>query len=550
MSRIVFDNERPVAEVDPGRADVACFVGLIRCNPGATISTAMQNWLTLHGWIGGPFARIFAPADGTAVPVLACVDVPLPIETYPTFTALFDAGGPTSSFGTDYVATAVRTFFAQGGKRCYVVRMDDPVVPKGATNLAAGVNIDDSSSRVVKLQKMLPSTVYGVDDQTGWHGVGHLAGLPEVSFLAMPDLPILAASDVSGAAGAAPNPATGPEQFTVCSNEDLTPETPVSYGPFAPRLLQSDYSGWMTGVWAVLQYLSTYGSSLREVQFVAAFPMPQDSDPAFAAETPVGAVTDIHAVVAQVMPENVMSPLLSEGISTAFLQLTYPWLRTTGSSVLLEGLEPPDGALTGILARNALTRGTFTSATKITPAEIYDVSPILPAQETTVPAMPLVWGSDANPSTVKPLIERFSLFGFTPAGMALLSDVTTYPGESYRPASIHRLVAVILRACRNLGQDVVFQQNGPTLWVRVQTFLRTLMTRLWQANALDGASAGDAFSVRCDRSTMTQNDLDNGRLVALVSFNAASTIELIHVTLALQTSGTSSQTIAQLAEAS
>jgi hypothetical protein len=49
---------------------------------------------------------------------------------------------------------------------------------------------------------------------------------------------------------------------------------------------------------------------------------------------------------------------------------------------------------------------------------------------------------------------------------------------------------------------------------------------------------------------MTQNDLDNGRLVALVSFNAASTIELIHVTLALQTSGTSSQTIAQLAEAS
>ena len=113
MSRIVFDNERPVAEVDPGRADVACFVGLIRCNPGATISTAMQNWLTLHGWIGGPFARIFAPADGTAVPVLACVDVPLPIETYPTFTALFDAGGTTSSFGTDYVATAVRTFFAQ-----------------------------------------------------------------------------------------------------------------------------------------------------------------------------------------------------------------------------------------------------------------------------------------------------------------------------------------------------------------------------------------------------------------------------------------------------
>ena len=35
-----------------------------------------------------------------------------------------------------------------------------------------------------------------------------------------------------------------------------------------------------------------------------------------------------------------------------------------------------------------------------------------------------------------------------------------------------------------------------------------------ELNALDGATPADAFSVRCDRSTMTQNDLDNGRLVA------------------------------------
>jgi hypothetical protein len=49
---------------------------------------------------------------------------------------------------------------------------------------------------------------------------------------------------------------------------------------------------------------------------------------------------------------------------------------------------------------------------------------------------------------------------------------------------------------------------------------------------------------------MTQNDLDNGRLVALVTFNAASTIELIRVTMALETSGTSSQANIALAEAS
>jgi phage tail sheath protein FI len=88
------------------------------------------------------------------------------------------------------------------------------------------------------------------------------------------------------------------------------------------------------------------------------------------------------------------------------------------------------------------------------------------------------------------------------------------------------------------------------LWARVATFLGQLMTRLWQLDALDGDTITDAFSVRCDRGTMTQNDLDNGRLVAEVSFNAAATIELIRVTLAVETSGTSAQSIAALAEAS
>jgi hypothetical protein len=73
--------------------------------------------------------------------------------------------------------------------------------------------------------------------------------------------------------------------------------------------------------------------------------------------------------------------------------------------------------------------------------------------------------------------------------------------------------------------------------------------RLWQLDALDGDTISDAFSVRCDRSTMTQNDLDNGRLVAMVSFNAASTVELIRVTLALETSGASPQGGSVVAEA-
>lgn len=522
MSRIVFESARPIPQVDPGRADVACFVGLVRCIPGAAIPTAVQDWLTQQGWLDGPYARPLSPIE----------DIPIAVETYSAYTALFDAGGSPESEGTDYVSAAVRTFFAQGGKKCYIVRMADPVDSS-----------DSPETKAAKLQKLLPARDNSLDDQRGWHGVGHVAGLSDVSFLVLPDLPVLTASAPAGAQGQTPVTPAGPEQFQECSTHDLTATPPPTYGAAAPRLTPDDYGRWAAAVRSILQYLSN--GSLRELQLVAALPLPQHTGVATAAESAEDVLSqDIHDVIAAQMSETAG---LDSSISSAFLQLAYPWIKTTSSGVLLETLEPPDGALAGILARNALTRGTFTNAVKVVPAEIYDIWPALPHVETQAAAAPLEWGTNRP----KPLIERISLFGFTPSGLRLLSDVTTYPGEGYRPASIHRLTSVILRAARRLGEEAVFQINGPALWARAKSYLTNLMTRLWQLGALDGATAAEAFTATCDRSTMTQNDLDNGRLVAVVSFNAAPSIEVIRVTLAMETSGASAQEIsAVLAEAS
>jgi phage tail sheath protein FI len=277
---------------------------------------------------------------------------------------------------------------------------------------------------------------------------------------------------------------------------------------------------------------------------------------ATAAENPSSAeiAQDIHDVISAYLPELVQPPGYVQtltplqvpagspiNISSAFLQLAYPWLKTSGSSLLLEQLEPPDGALAGLIARNALTRGTFTSATKIIPAEIYEVSPVLPAQEMQSSATALVWGPGSVP---KALIERLCLFGKTAGGLRLLSDVTAYPGETYRSAPVNRLVSVICRAARVMGESAVFVSNGPALWGKVQRFLQNLLTRLWTLNALDGATVAEAFSVRCDQSTMTQNDLDTGTLIAVVTFTAAATLETLHVQLALEAGGTSGQEIA------
>ncbi len=97
--------------------------------------------------------------------------------------------------------------------------------------------------------------------------------------------------------------------------------------------------------------------------------------------------------------------------------------------------------------------------------------------------------------------------------------------------------SIISRAARRLGDDTVFGNSGPKLWAHLQSVLREVMLRLWRVNALDGDTPAEAFTVRCDRSTMTQNDVDAGRLIAEVTFRAAAVIELIRVTLALEPGG-------------
>jgi phage tail sheath protein FI len=49
----------------------------------------------------------------------------------------------------------------------------------------------------------------------------------------------------------------------------------------------------------------------------------------------------------------------------------------------------------------------------------------------------------------------------------------------------------------------------------------------WVNGALLGSTPKEAFFVQCDRSTMTQNDLDNGRLICLIGVAAIKPAEFV-----------------------
>jgi hypothetical protein len=185
-----------------------------------------------------------------------------------------------------------------------------------------------------------------------------------------------------------------------------------------------------------------------------------------------------------------------------------------------------------VLARNALLRGTFRSALNQGLVDVHELFPVL--DRATLSAPPQVVLAEGTP---RPLMERISALGPTPGGLRVLSDVTTSPSESWRQAGMNRLFSALLRAARHAGLRVLFEPSSERTWQELRYQLESVLVRLWEAGALRGESARQAFQIRCDRTTMTQDDLDAGRLVAVVEFDAAPAIERIHVVLTVAEGG-------------
>jgi len=458
-------------------------------------------------------------------PIPDLLDIPVPIDTWEVFDLLFaweqrklDAKG---HIGISYMGAAVRSFFAQGGRKCYVVRVGDP--SELYPNEAEMPRAERMNQRIAQLIPGFPfeAGVSPVDPQN-WKGIGHVFGLPDVSFVCMPDL-----ADIV----AAPSPIIEPpedkgspnEDFVECSDPESSPKDPLARFFRAPRCDEKGYIAWSQ---AISMAANLIARELREVQLVAAIPIPEDGSQA-------------NSNLLNFLIDGGYGPLAApiasrnDGISSAFVQLAYPWVKTAGSRNLPEQLESPDAVLVGVLARGALLNGAFRSAAGEHLADVHDVYPSLRRDQVLKP----IPDNPSEKAISHTLLERVSMLGPTPRGLELLSDVTTSMNEGYRLASVNRLVSLLVRAARRLGEDITFESSGEVLWARIRDQIESLLLDLWHAGALRGKTRDDAFTVRCDRSTMSQNDIDNGRVIVVVQFDPAIPIDQITVVLALAEGG-------------
>lgn len=111
------------------------------------------------------------------------------------------------------------------------------------------------------------------------------------------------------------------------------------------------------------------------------------------------------------------------------------------------------------------------------------------------------------------------------------------PPLELNEVNLRRYLAELEHALGQGTQWAVFEPNGEALWARIRTTVTDLLLTEWRSGKLQGASADQAFFVRCDQTTMTQNDLDNGRLNIVIGVAPVKPAEFVIIQIGQWTSG-------------
>jgi phage tail sheath protein FI len=133
----------------------------------------------------------------------------------------------------------------------------------------------------------------------------------------------------------------------------------------------------------------------------------------------------------------------------------------------------------------------------------------------TPPAEP---PADETGEDARELVERgVNVLHVHDDGAIRISGARTLSSDpEWKYVNVRRYFIYLEHSIDRGTQWTVFEPNGEELWANVRRTITDFLADEWQHGALAGRKAEEAFFVRCDRSTMTQDDLDDGRLVCVV----------------------------------
>lgn len=191
----------------------------------------------------------------------------------------------------------------------------------------------------------------------------------------------------------------------------------------------------------------------------------------------------------------------------------YPWIRIYDPSVNDTRLIPATGHVAGIYARTDVERGVHKA----------------PANEVIRGAVDLEFPvPKGNQDLLNPRgVNCARDFRSDGRGIRMWGARTMSSNGEWKYINVRRLFLFVEESIDEGTQWVVFEPNDEPLWARVRRSVTNFLIGVHRSGALMGTTQEEAFFVRCDRTTMTQDDIDNGRLICYIGIAPVKPAEFV-----------------------
>ena len=198
-------------------------------------------------------------------------------------------------------------------------------------------------------------------------------------------------------------------------------------------------------------------------------------------------------------------------VNSEYCAYYYPWLTIVNPNTGVQLLVPPCGHMAGIYARS----DTKVGVQKDPANEV--INGIAQLQLQTNDQQQAI----LNPKGVNCL--RY----FTGAGNLVWGGRTTSTDPDWQYINVRRIFIYVEASIQRGTQWVVFDINADPTWRRVVRSVSDFLTGLWRDGVLQGATKEQAFFVTCDNTTMSQADIDAGRLICVIGIAPVKPAEFV-----------------------
>ncbi|MEO5851920.1 MAG: phage tail sheath C-terminal domain-containing protein [Nocardioides sp.] len=209
-------------------------------------------------------------------------------------------------------------------------------------------------------------------------------------------------------------------------------------------------------------------------------------------------------------------------VTSSYAAIYYPWLRVLDSRTNNTRLVPPGGHMVGIYAKTDIARGVHKAPANVEVMGIMQRD--LPGDRKPLEYLVNKRQHDIlNPRGINVVRD----FRADRRGIRVWGARTLAADAQWKYVNVRRLFIFVEESIDEGVQWVVFEPNSEPTWDRVRRSISNFLDSVWRSGALMGSLAEEAFYVRCDRSTMTQQEIDTGQLVCYIGMAPVKPAEFV-----------------------